>query len=488
MWTDKLYRRERRGQEPDQSIEARLFRGFAAHGSGLMCCHDLEGVLLWVSPAAAILLGYKPEEAEGSRLDSFLVPKARALFPYYLQRIQRLGFDRGLMRVQAQDGREQVWSYRNSLGDDPDLIPHVFGHALDVTKHVQTESQLRDSFRHMPVGQMEIDSQGRLRRINPVGCQILGYSELELLSGKGFSPTEDLCQEMLLGGETPRRIIFTRRDGRVLHLEIYVRRVANDFDGANCVLLDVSERVQADTKVRNLNSQLQAKIMANTAELRKSNAELREFAHIASHDLQAPLRQVSRNLNKLASNVTGEEAMEYVEKVQGDVQRMSMLVESLLAYALASNENKAPTTLVPLHVAIEESLMNLAGVISSSEAVVLYSGLPEVNVNESDFVQLFQNLIGNALKYRSSESPRVEISAAREGNAWVISVKDNGIGIDPRYSDRIFEAFRRLHGKEYAGTGMGLAICKKIVDRAGGRIWVESEPGQGSTFRFTLRD
>ncbi len=454
-----------------------------------MCCHDLDGILLWINPAAARSLGYTEEEAIGTRLDKYLAVQARSLFDSYLERIRRTGSDNGLMRLRAKNGDERVWMYRNVISEDPELPPHVLGHAIDITEQFRIQKALRDSFQQTPIGQLEIDADGKLLRINSAACEILGHSELELLFASEPLPAHDFFREMAVGMESPRLVIFTRNDGRVLHLEVHVRRLegtASSPGGVACALMDVSERVRAETKIRNLNAQLEARVAARTAELRQSNAELREFAYIASHDLQAPLKQAGRTLEKLTPRISDREACALLERTQADIQRMSMLVESLLSYAVYSNRTEVTASRVPLTVAVEESLMNLASSISASQAVVSYENLPNLMVNESEFVQLFQNLIGNALKYRSKEPPRISISAIDANNFWTISVEDNGIGIDPMYSERIFEAFRRLHGKEYAGSGMGLAICKKIVERTGGRIWVESEPGKGSTFRFTI--
>ncbi len=379
MWIHRLTDSQSASAEPMTRPEARFYRSLAENSLGLMCCHDPDGVLLWINPAAAKSLGYSPEEGIGLRLDSFLAPEMRPLFAAYLARIRANGVDTGVMQLVTRDGNQRIWLYRNILSDDPELPTHILGHALDIT-----------------------------------------------------------------------------------------------------------ERFQAEKEIRDLNAQLEARIAERTAELERSNADLREFAYIASHDLQAPLKQVRSVLEALGTKSADLEAVELLRNSQTQVDRMSLLIESLLNYALVSNELKTPAHNVPLRTAVEESLMNLASTITAAGAIVLYKGLPEILVDEAAVVQLFQNLIGNAIKYRSERIPEIRISAQAEDDFWICTVEDNGIGIDQAYSEKIFHTFSRLHGKEYPGTGMGLAICRRIVERMGGRIWVESQPGHGSAFRFTI--
>ena len=181
---------------------------------------------------------------------------------------------------------------------------------------------------------------------------------------------------------------------------------------------------------------------------------------------------------------TGEEYIGYT--LQGAL-RMEQLLRDLRAYTLASTSEPVPAEDVNAVTMFDKALENLAAAIKDSGAVITRSDLPHVRLHEFQMEQLFQNLIGNALRYRSEASPRIHVEAHRQGSDWIFSVQDNGIGIDAQYKEQIFGLFKRLHSvAAYPGTGMGLAICKRIVERAGGRIWVESEPGRGSTFFFTL--
>lgn len=249
--------------------------------------------------------------------------------------------------------------------------------------------------------------------------------------------------------------------------------------------------IQAHTQLEQRVAERTATLSLLTADLQRSNEELQQFASVASHDLQEPLRTVASFVHLLAERYRGQldaEADEYIEYIAEGTGRMQSMIQGLLMYARIGSHGLvlAPTE---SGAVVQGVLRDLHGAISASEAKVLCDHLPTVLADERQLTQLFQNLIGNALKYRGSEPPRIHISASRDGAYWVFSVRDNGIGIDPRHAERIFVIFQRLHTpKEYPGAGMGLAICKKIVERHGGRIWLESAPGKGSAFFFTLQD
>ena len=224
--------------------------------------------------------------------------------------------------------------------------------------------------------------------------------------------------------------------------------------------------------------------------LRRANDDLSVFAYSASHDLQEPLRNVSLYSQMIKRKYAGrldQEADEFIAYLIDSAARMSDLVKDLLAYMQVSGYQQNGTgRLVSVALAIQNVTSNLQLEVRNTKARVIHGELPSVPVEAVHLQQLFQNLISNAIKYRSPEAPRVEISAAEANGYWCFSVKDNGIGINPKYSQSVFRPFKRLHGHdEYPGTGIGLAICQRIVERYGGRIWVESEPGHGSNFKFT---
>jgi light-regulated signal transduction histidine kinase (bacteriophytochrome) len=241
---------------------------------------------------------------------------------------------------------------------------------------------------------------------------------------------------------------------------------------------DITERKRAEEKLSQA-----------MEELARSNAELEQFAYITSHDLQEPLRMVSSFVQLLAKRYKGkldQDADDFINYAVDGVKRMQSLITDLLAYSRVGSRGKEFKQ-VSSEVVFDHALSNLQMGIKQSGAVVTRDLLPVVTGDNSQLVQLFQNLIGNAIKFKRDGAPRIHVSAQQQGNEWVFSVRDSGIGIEPEYFGRIFLIFQRLHDrKQYPGTGIGLAICKKVVERHGGEIWVDSEPGTGSTFYFTM--
>lgn len=225
------------------------------------------------------------------------------------------------------------------------------------------------------------------------------------------------------------------------------------------------------------------------AELRRSNQELEQFAYVASHDLQEPLRKIASFCNLLESRYAeqlDERAGTYLHYIVDGAMRMQALVNDLLLYSRVTTRGRefAPTD---MNEVLQEALTNLELAIAENDADITYDPLPRVHADARQLVRVLQNVIGNAIKYRGEESPRIHVAAAEENKEWVFSVRDNGIGIAPEYAERIFVIFQRLHTREeYGGTGIGLAVCKKIIERHAGRIWVESAAGSGATFKFSL--
>ena len=219
----------------------------------------------------------------------------------------------------------------------------------------------------------------------------------------------------------------------------------------------------------------------------KANEELQQFAYAASHDLQEPLRTIASFTQLLERRYSKDkDASDYTALIVEGVGRMNVLIRDLLQYSRLGSAAELKRTPVELGNALQWALLNLDHSIREHKATVTQDTLPEVIADESQMVQLFQNLIGNSLKYRTDLPPLIHVNAEEEEDDWVISIRDNGIGIDPEFKHKIFGVFKRLHGREVPGTGIGLAICRKIVENHGGRIWVESDGKNGSNFRFTL--
>ena len=248
-------------------------------------------------------------------------------------------------------------------------------------------------------------------------------------------------------------------------------------------------RKRAEEALRKARDELETQVQLRTAELARSNAELVQFAYVASHDLQEPLRAVGGFVELLQRRYEGkldDKADTYIGLAVDGVNRMHQLINDLLTYSRVGTHAKS-LKLVDCNQVVDEALANLETAIAGSAAQVTRRQLPTVTADRTQLVQLLQNLIGNAIKFHGDQPPRASVSAKRSGDTWVFSVRDNGIGIDPKYAERVFVIFQRLHDRtEYPGTGIGLAVCKRIVERHGGRIWFESEPGKGATFFFTL--
>jgi PAS domain S-box-containing protein len=224
--------------------------------------------------------------------------------------------------------------------------------------------------------------------------------------------------------------------------------------------------------------------------LERTTEDLKHFAYAASHDLQEPLRMVTsynQLLSKEYKGKLGENADQYIAYAVEGAQRMEALLKGMREYWQASERGESNYGAIDCNEVLNKALLNLQESITNSGAVVTHDSLPTVWAEEGMLVQVFQNLVGNAIKYRSEKPPRVHVSAAKNRTEeWVFSVRDNGIGIDPQFAERVFAMFSRLNGSKYPGSGIGLALCRKLVERLGGRIWVESKQGRGSDFSFTI--
>ena len=286
---------------------------------------------------------------------------------------------------------------------------------------------------------------------------------------------------------------------------VRVEKQSNDEVGIlNDGFNEMLEQIQArDKKLEQHGMELEKQVSMRTAELsesnqelERSNTELQQFAYIASHDLQEPLRMVTSYVQLLERRYKEKldaDAHDFIAYAVDGANRMQILINDLLSFSRVGTQGKDPEA-TDCETVLTSTLANLQIAIKESGAVVTHDPLPTVMADNMQLGQLFQNLISNAIKFHGKEPPAVHISAKIQNskseisNMWVFSVRDNGIGIDPEYAVRIFVIFQRLHGKaEYPGTGIGLAVCKKIVERHGGRIWMESEQGKGSTFYFTMR-
>jgi PAS domain S-box-containing protein len=357
----------------------------------------------------------------------------------------------------------------------------------------QMEGRYRGLLEAAPDAMVVVDKKGEIVLLNVQAEKKFGYPRDELLGQKvtniipeGFA--ERLVADALRSAEDA----LAQQIGT--GIELYGRdRAGNEFPIEIMLSpLESAEGTLVTAAIRDISLRKRAEVnlWQKMEELNRSNEELEQFAYIASHDLQEPLRMVASYTQLLSRRYKGKldsDADEFIAFAVDGASRMQRLIQDLLTYSrVGSRAQELLDT--SSQTALQQAIMNLKGTIEDSGAVVTHDALPMVVADEMQLIQLLQNLIGNAIKYHDHGIPTVHVSAARvTGKKWQFSVKDNGIGIDPQYFEKIFGMFQRLHKREeFTGTGIGLAICKKIVERHGSKITVESTLGQGSTFHFML--
>jgi PAS domain S-box-containing protein len=355
------------------------------------------------------------------------------------------------------------------------------------------ETRLRTVVETAVDGIILIDAEGLILTFNPACERLFGYRACDVIGQNVgmLMPSSDPgehgrhLQTYQLTGEhriigISREVRGRRIDGTTFPMALSVGEAKENgrtvFVG-NIHDLTALKKAEADLKHK-------------VEELKRSNDELRQFVYIGSHDLQEPLRMVASYTQLLAKRykgVLGADADEFIAYAVDGVVRMQQLIRALLSYSRVGLKT-SKLGAIASEEALQKALANLRSDVEARNALITYDPLPVVMADETQLVELFQQLLGNGIKYGSVAIPRVHIHAEKSGaGMWMFSFKDNGIGIDSQYFERIFAVFQRLHGREeFGGTGMGLAICKKIVEQHGGTIWVESEPGEGSTFCFTL--
>ena len=336
-----------------------------------------------------------------------------------------------------------------------------------------------DLYDFAPVGYLTLTRNGAISAVNLTGAALLGIERSRLVGGRfgllvgaeSLPAFSAFLAKVFEGQARESCEVTLLKQGNSPFLARIEAMASGDGQECRVVVIDITERLLAEK------------------ELARSNAELEQFAYVVSHDLQEPLRMVASYVQLLEERYKDrldKDAHEFIAYAVEGATNMKRMIADLLAYSRVGRDGKE-TVSVDCEAVLSQACANLRAPITETAAQIIHDPLPTVAGNTGQLTHLFQNLIGNAIKFRGQEPPRVHVSAERNGQGWVFSVRDNGIGLDPQFADRIFLVFQRLHTREdYPGTGIGLAIAKKIVEHRGGRIWVESEPGKGATFHFTV--
>lgn len=454
-----------------------------------------DGKITDVNRATEEITGCSRQVLVGTDFSDYFTDPEKAREGY--QQVFREGLVQDYeLAVRRPDGHVTPVLYNASVYRDPNgKVVGVFAAARDITERKRAERKLsRANAYNRSLLESSLDplvtiaADGKITDINRATEVITGCSREELV-GTDFSDyftdpekaRQGYQQVFREGSVQNYELRVCRRDGHVtpvLYNASVYRDERGSVAGVFAAARDITDRKRAEQALEQ-----------KASDLARSNADLEQFAYVASHDLQEPLRMVANFTQLLADRFgdkLGDDGAEFIGYAVDGARRMQRLIQDLLTYSRVGTRGRSfePTD---CNEVLGAAVANLQASIQESGALVTHEELPTVAADASQLAQLFQNLVGNAIKFRSEAPPRVHVSAERQPGQWAFAVQDNGIGFDPEFSDRIFIIFQRLHSRsEYPGTGIGLALCKKIIERHGGKIWVESKPNQGATFRFTI--
>jgi PAS domain S-box-containing protein len=460
-----------------------------------------EGKITDVNKATEMVTGISRERLIGSDFSNYFTEPQKARDSYKKVLSEGIVKDYPLtVRHTSGHTTDVLYNatvYKNPAGE----IQGVFAAARDVTVQKQASQYARSLIESSLDPLVTISADGKITDVNEATVKVTGISRQQLI-GTDFSSyftepekaRQGYKEVFARGFVTDYPLTIRHKDGRltdVLYNATVYKDTHGNVIGVFAAARDITEKKAAEAELEKYRLHLEDLVKNRTEELSRSNKDLEQFAYVASHDLQEPLRAVSgfvELLRRKLEKSLDEKTSEYMNFSIDGAKRMQSLINGLLEYSRVGTQGKKPQKVNSKEV-LDEALARLHASISESGAKITADDLPVVYFDDLQLVRLFQNLIGNAIKFRSDQAPQIHVSAVRKDSGWQFAVTDNGIGIEPQYAERIFMIFQRLHTrKTYAGTGIGLSICKKIVERHGGRIWVESTQEHGSTFYFTVPD
>jgi PAS domain S-box-containing protein len=458
---------------------------------------DVQGRIVRFNRACERITGYLFDEVRGKPIwDLFLIPEEREPVKAVFARLtsERLPSNYENYWV-ARDGSRHLISWSNTvLFGETGQVAHVIATGIDVTEKRRAEQEIlrakeewETTFDAVPDLIMILDSRHQVLRANRAMTEALRVAPQDLIGkpcfgfvhGTDSPPPSCVHTQLMSDGQEHHSEVYDNRMNAVLSVTCSPLRDRNGrLMGSVHVARDITERKRSEEALKR-----------TLAELERSNSELQQFAYVASHDLQEPLRMISSYMRLLERRYKGKldaDADDFIAYAVDGAKRMSRLINDLLQYSRVGAHGKA-FQLVDCETLLSQALANLQVSVDEIRGRVTKDPLPSVIGDGVQLAQLFQNLIDNALKFHGNDPPVVHVSAQRDHDHWLFSVSDNGIGIPAEYAERIFMIFQRLHGRdEYPGTGIGLAICKKIVERHGGHIWVAPRQDKGTTFLFTI--